>query len=279
MQRLLVVGLDRPEIDQLKTLTEVPMIVWPVLPRIKIERGELLAERNGACGSFLPVDRVVYHGIFGDDFDFISALALWGGPCLSNAIGMMDCRLRLPCLARALRVSHFNTMPRGYGDHQTRVSAAVESVAKWGNWHCGENKEKFTGSWQCNEPTVIEEFITGQAVRIMLIGNRSWQIALTGDDWRKSIHPEDAALMNIDSLLLEDAQRLAAHFSLELAGVDYMIADDGTRHLLEVNHIPNVDRFPEIRQAYLEYAAGWVAAVSEKAESREFSRLATLERC
>jgi len=258
VERVLIVGLDRPEIEDLKILAAVPMIASPVLPRIKIERGELFAERSGAAGSFLPITRVVYHGIFDDDFDFISALALWGGTCLPNALGMMDCRLRLPCLARALRVSRFNSMPRGYGDRRTRVAVSTESVAKWGNRHCGENKERFTDSWECVEPTVIEEFVIGQAVRIMIIGDRAWQISLTGDDWRKSIHPDAAHFTDADPLLLEDSRRLAAHFGLELAGIDYMIGNDGTRHLLEVNHIPNVDRFPEIRKAYLEYVARWI---------------------
>jgi hypothetical protein len=47
VERLLVVGLDSPEIEELKTLVDVPMIAWPVLPRIKIERGVLLAEASG----------------------------------------------------------------------------------------------------------------------------------------------------------------------------------------------------------------------------------------
>ena len=259
MDRLLIVGLDRPEIEELRPRLELPMIAWPTLPRIKVEAGQLFAERVGAAGSFLPVTRVVYHGIFGDDFDVLTGLALWGGAGLPNAVGMMDCRLRLPCLALALRVSKFNTMPRGFGDRQTRVAAHGEGVAKWGNWHCGENKERFIGAWACAEPTVIEPFILGQAVRIMIVGDRYWQIALTGDDWRKSIHPDDAHYTDVDPLLLDDARRLGAHFGLEMVGVDYMIGDDGTRHLLEVNHIPNVTRFPEIRQAYLDYVVEWLA--------------------
>jgi hypothetical protein len=260
MERLLVVGLDRPEIEDLKPLVDVPMIAWPTLPRIKVEDGQLFAERTGAAGAFLPVTKIGYHGIFGDDFDFLTALALWNGPCLPGAVGMMDCRLRLPCLARALRVSRFNTMPRGFGDRHTRVGSTAESVAKWGNWHCGENKEKFTGAWECAEPTVIERFVRGRAVRVMIVGDRHWQITLTGDDWRKSIHPDDAHFTDVDPALLDDTRRLAAYFGLELAGVDYMIGDDGTRHLMEVNHIPNVTRFPEIRAAYLRFVADWVAS-------------------
>ena len=31
-----------------------------------------------------------------------------------------------------------------------------------------------------------------RSARIMLIGDRHWQIRLTGETWRKSIHPDDA---------------------------------------------------------------------------------------
>jgi hypothetical protein len=257
MQRLLLIGLDTPEIEAFGRLVDLPTVAWPTLPRIKLENGELFVERHGAAQSFLRIDKVIFHGIFEDDFDVLTALSIWNGPCLPGAIGMMDCRLRLPCLARSLRVSRFNTMPRGFGDRGTAVRAEGTGVAKWGNWHCGENKETFTGAWTCTEPAVIERFIEGSAVRVMLVGDKSWQIQLTGPDWKKSIHPEDAHFMDIDPALLEDARRLGAHFGLEMVGVDYMIAADGTPHLLEVNHIPNVTRFPEIRDAYLEFAAAW----------------------
>ena len=38
---------------------------------------------------------------------------------------------------------------------------------------------------------------------------------------------------------------------------DYIIGDDGQTHLLEVNHIPNVTRFEEIRDAFVTFAADW----------------------
>ena len=40
-----------------------------------------------------------------------------------------------------------------------------------------------------------------------------------------------------------------------------IVADDGSKHLLEVNHIPNVTRFPEIWQAYRDYAVTWARKV------------------
>jgi glutathione synthase/RimK-type ligase-like ATP-grasp enzyme len=110
----------------------------------------------------------------------------------------------------------------------------------------------------CDEATLVEDFIPGEAVRIMRIGQRSWQIRLAGEDWRKSIHPDQAAFMEPDPRLVEDTRRLAERFRLEVIGVDYVVDTGGTPHLLEVNHIPNVTRFPEVRAAYLDYAAAWL---------------------
>ena len=77
-----------------------------------------------ARASASPVSHVLFHGIFEDDFPFLTALALWGGPCLPKARGMMDCRLRIPCLVRALEVTRFGGMLRGYADCDTTVEAA-----------------------------------------------------------------------------------------------------------------------------------------------------------
>lgn len=229
------------------------------LPRIRVDRGTLMVERSNAAGHFLPVSKVAFHGIFEDDFDFITALALWGGPCLPDALGMMDLRLRLPGLVHALRVSRFSAMPRGFALGGARYDASQPSVAKWGNWHCGENKERFTGRWDTTEATVFEDFVEGEAVRVVLIGERAWQIRLAGEGWKKSIHPDDAAYMPIDPELLEDARRLQSRFKLDVVGVDYMVGSDGTKHLLEVNHIPNVTRFAEVRAAYLDLVASWAS--------------------
>jgi len=80
---------------------------------------------------------------------------------------------------------------------------------------------------------------------------------MKGEDWLQSIHHDDAAFMPIDADLLADTLNLRDHFGLEIMAVDYMLGEDGEKHLLEVNHIPNVTRFAEIRQAYLSYVSAW----------------------
>lgn len=257
MERLLLIGLDEPEYLDLKPRVEMPIVFHPDLPLLKMEKGTLLVESHTRGGRMLPVSRVIFHGIFEDDFDVITALALWRGPCLPSARGLLDCRLRLPCLARALSVTRFGALPRGFAHQGIPLKADTETVAKWGNWHCGENKQKFTDLYTSQEPTLFEPFIKGEAVRIMIIGQKFWQIRLMGDSWLKSIHHQDAALMPVDEELLEDTRRLGEALSLEMLGVDYMISEEGQKYLLEVNHIPNVTRFPELRSAFLDFASEW----------------------
>ena len=254
MKRLLIVGLDPPALDALREHLDGPMICHPDLPQLQLRDGVLFAESASQPGAMRRVDAVVFHGIFdvSKDFDFITALALWRGPCLPSASGLLDCRLRAPALARALRVSAFATPPRSFAFAGDRYHSSTDAVAKWGHWHCGENKHRFEGDWTPEESAIIEPFITGDAVRITVIGEQSWQVQLRGEGWLKSLHHPDAHLMPVDPNLDADARRLAAHFGLELAGVDYIIDEAGDPHLLEVNHIPNVTRFQPIRTAYLE---------------------------
>jgi hypothetical protein len=257
METILLVGLDEPETAELRSRLDRPILTFESLPRIRVDRGMLLVEHPHAMNHFVPVDRVVFHAIFEDDFDFLAALALWGGPCLPGARGMMDLRHRLPGLVRTLAVTRFGKTARGYADRGTSVVAEPEQVAKWGNWHCGEDKSRFTGLWTADQPTLFEEHVDGEAVRIVLVGEHAWQVRMTGDGWLKSIHHRDAAFMPIDPELLDDTRNLAAHIGLEVVGVDYIVGLEGSRHLLEDNHVPNVTVLPEVRAAYLDLVVNW----------------------
>ena len=258
MHSILTVGLEDREVRDLRGRIPHPIVAHEMVPRVRIDGGRLFAEDPDNPFRERPVAKVVFHGIFENDLPILAALALWGGPCLPGAHGMLDCRPRIPNLARALRVTRYGSLPRGYGDAGTRFTAAGPTVAKWGEWHCGENKARFEGEWACTEPTLFERFVEGEAVRVQLIGDRAWQVRLGGDGWKKSIHGPGAALTDPDPELVEDTRRLGEHFGLPVVAVDYMVGRDGTRYLLEVNHIPNVTEFPDMREAYLAFVTAWV---------------------
>lgn len=256
MSRVCLIGLDQEEITSIQSRLSTQVLAHDLLPKIRVRDGELYVSSD-SMGTFLPVSKVVFHGIFEHDHDLISGLALWGGPCLPDARAMMDCRLKLPCLVRALQFTEFGAPARGFVSRETTYHPSKESVAKWGNWHCGENKFRFESDWTSNEPSIIEPFIEGTAVRVVLIGDRAWQIQLEGDSWLKSIHHASAAFMGADEKLVRDTRKVAQGFGLEIMANDYIVDRDGLPHLLEVNHIPNVTRFPEIWSAYADYVVDW----------------------
>ena len=107
MNRLLIIGHDESEYQAIRERVPGPVVYFEMLPRLQLIRGGLHVEHPDAHGRFLPVSRVIFHGIFENDLPALAALALWGGPCYPRARGMMDCRLRIPCLVRALSATRF----------------------------------------------------------------------------------------------------------------------------------------------------------------------------
>jgi hypothetical protein len=255
-----LIGLEREEIAELKARTDCRFVSFEMMPKVQLRDQQLYLAYLGTWDWKGPVAKVVFHGIFEDDLPGIAALALWGGPCLPSASGLLDCRPRIANLARVRRVSRFAALPRSYTDPGTMFLTDSPSVAKWGEWHCGEGKERFMYEWFAQKPTLVEPFIEGEAVRVTAIGDTLFQLRLGGDDWKKSIHHASAALVPLDSALADDVRRLRDHFDLAVCAADYIVDCDGTPHLLELNHVPNVTQFPEIRAAYLDFAAKWIGA-------------------
>jgi len=251
-----IVGLEDEQAKLIAEGIHQPTVSHMVLPQLMVKDGQLFVENKGRP-KYVPVNKVIFHGIYEDDLDFITGLAFWCGACVPNARAMLDLRLKLPGLVRALEVTQFAEPLRSFASANVFFSADGERVAKWGNWHWGENKERFNGSWRGTEPAVIEHFLEGDAVRIVIIGSQSWQIKLEGDSWLKSIHADNAHFMPVDADLLADTQHIKSHFGLQLIANDYIVSPDGSKHLLEVNHIPNVTRFPEIWDAYKNYVIDW----------------------
>jgi len=70
-----LVGLDEPEYEAVRERIAVPMVAHAVLPRIKVVDGQLWVESDKSP-RFVHVSKVIFHGIFEDDLEFIAGLAL-----------------------------------------------------------------------------------------------------------------------------------------------------------------------------------------------------------
>lgn len=254
--RICIIGLDQTLKNEIRKHHFGGLIHHDLVPKFLVDRGRLLVESSNGVG-MKEVDKVIFHGIFADDFDLLTGLTIWGGACFPNALSMLNCRLKLPCLARALQVSQFNS-PRGLISSNTEINIKTKRVAKWGNWHCGENKAIVEGKWTSDEPAIIEPYFAGESVRIVILGDVHYQIKLEGESWLKSIHSPIADFMEVDAELLADTQHVKAALGMDMIANDYIIGEDGEKHLLEVNHIPNVTRFPELQAAYLDAVTEWL---------------------
>ncbi|MGL6073050.1 MAG: hypothetical protein ACRC8S_02690 [Fimbriiglobus sp.] len=254
-ERVLLVGFDSQETAAFTDRHPWECVSFGGLPKIVVERGQLFVE-SPRSSRYLRISRVVFHGIFEHDLDFLAGLALWGGPCFPNPVAMMDCRLRLPCLVKALKFTRFGGEPRGFASTLGEYAADVESVAKWGNWHCGENKARFTGSWTAQEPTLFEPFLGGEAVRVVILAEPR-QIRMTGNSWLKSVHGTGASFMPADPELVADTRAIQQGLGLDILANDYILSEDGP-YLLEVNHIPSVTCLPELWEEYVELVSGWL---------------------
>ena len=103
MSQLLTIGLERAEVRELRDRVNLSVIAHDMVPKVQIRDGKLFALHPDR-EQFVPVAKVIFHGIFEDDLPTLAALALWGGPCLPGAHGMLDCRPRIanprPCPPR-----------------------------------------------------------------------------------------------------------------------------------------------------------------------------------
>lgn len=255
--RTCLIGFDAPDAAAVAARLFGECVAHEMLPRVVVERGNLFVP-GVTSAKYLRVDRVVFHGIFERDLETLAGLALWGGPCFPDPVAMMDCRLRLPGLVKALKLTRFGGR-RDFASAGADYDAAGDTVAKWGNWHCGENKERFTGTWTAVEPTLFEPFTPGEAVRVIVLGdNPPRQIRLAGTDWRKSVHAEGAAFMPLDPELAADTLAIQRGLNLSILANDYIVGPAGP-YLLEVNHIPSVNSHPELWAEYLDVVAVWAA--------------------
>jgi hypothetical protein len=250
---VLLVGFDADQSRVLSSRLNRSTIAFEMLPRLLLKNG-VLTVQSPETGDYLAIDRVVFHGIFEEDIEFLSAIALWNGPCFPNPLAMIRCRLRLPCLVEALRHTRFGGT-RGFASKHATYRATTTSVAKWGNWHCGDNKAQFHGDYLAKEPTLIEPFIEGEAVRIIVV-KEPRQIRMAGKNWLKSVHGSGAEFTAADPELVADTLAIQKGMGLDILANDYMIGKEGP-YLLEVNHIPSVDCLPGLWDEYVERIVEW----------------------
>ncbi len=66
-----IVGLDETESNDIRERLDTHVIAHITVPGIIVQDGQLFVETSSKA-RVLPVSKLIYHGIYDDDLDFIS---------------------------------------------------------------------------------------------------------------------------------------------------------------------------------------------------------------
>lgn len=147
------------------------------------------------------------------------------------------------------------------------------AVFKTGSAHRGEGKHLAHSKedilpWE--GVTTIEPFFTGRSVRVLIIGDSAFGIEVTNDQtWIKNQAGADIHEFDIPLHLRVHADKVAKYFGLDIAGVDYIIQDDGTFKFLEVNQYPGFAGFDHVMDCAREFLEQKMREIEGKANGTE----------
>ncbi len=159
--RPLVIGLDEPQLAELQATCDVNLIGFATLPGLPLLMVRFLWNQHRGRGCY-RFRRVSFMASLRMILNFLPGWHFGAGPCLPNARALMDCRHRLPCLVRALSASKFAEPARGFASAGILYPNSGDRAAKWGNWHCGENKLRVPDDWRAEHHSIVEPFIQGK---------------------------------------------------------------------------------------------------------------------
>lgn len=158
------------------------------------------------------------------------------------------------------RVFINDAVPASWALSQIKARPAVFKV---GNSHRGEGKylvnsiEDTFGIPCDGDLMTVEPFYTGASVRALFIGVYGFGLRLDNDQsWLKNTAGANISRCELSNEIIDHACAVANEFGLEIAGVDYIVEDDGSFHFLEVNQFPGVanidDRITECAEAFFD---------------------------
>jgi hypothetical protein len=255
---LVTIGLEPAFVDSLRQRLEARVVAYPAVPRLYSVDGQVRVESASVAGRWLEPSGVLFYGYFEDAGPARRALALGSTSTFPDVGATLPLDERAMALLLALRaeglVSRRGFLPRG-----VPVTVEGEHVLKWGNRHCGEDKARVTGKFDPVNDAVIEPFVTGRSVRILLVGDRAWQLHYESADWRKNVGAT-ITVADVDPELLARARRTADRLGLAIAGVDYVVTESDAV-LLEVNAYPGMEDLPDASEAFIGMAETWWSGI------------------
>lgn len=259
---LVSIGLEPHVVEELKRALG-HIVAHDALPRVYSRKGQAFVESPSVWGSYLRPRGVLYYCYFDNPGTARRALALSSTPTFPDVRATLPHDDKALSLIAAVKVDPAAPIARGFipAEQDIQLAEGETCVAKWGAWHCGEGKERFRGTARTPEPAVLEPFVDGESHRVLIVGNRAWQLRYKSDDWRKNV---SAAVNEVpaDSRLVARARATAGSLGLTVAGIDYILTGDAAV-LLEVNAYPGLDQAAGAEREFIDLAIAWGKTIEE----------------
>src|SRR5690606_8530149 len=92
----------------------------------------------------------------------------------------------------------------------------------------------------------MEPFFEGESVRILIIGQDTFAFKVTNStSWIKNGPGADIEKVSVNDDIINHAKDASRYFGLDIAGVDYIVENDGKFHFLEINQYPGLGLFDD----------------------------------
>jgi hypothetical protein len=251
---LVSIGLDPHIVEAIKTKVG-NIIDYQYLPDIYSVNGLTYVQSKSGVHYIQPRG-ILYYCYFDNAGSKRRALALSDTNTFPNIRRTILHDDKALSLIAARNVDPGEDIPRGFSNGHL-ISVDTTTVAKFGEWHCGDGKKLCEGKVDVSEPSILEPFIEGESHRILVVGYSTWQIHYESKDWRKNVNSTITILDKPNAELAYRAFHIAMSLGLQVAGVDFIVNSNGA-YLLEVNAYPGLDQVPEAEQAFIDAAVNWV---------------------
>ncbi|MDP3277592.1 MAG: hypothetical protein Q8Q09_20565 [Deltaproteobacteria bacterium] len=253
---LVVVGLDEVLVARLRLSLAARVVSYPNVPAMYSLDGQLYVSSASVAGRWLAPNGLVYYSYFENVRDARLAIALSDTPSFPDARATVLLDDKDLALIQCLRADRDGpAVARGYVPAHTAVAFDGTRVLKSGDLHCGLGKSLAHRECTPEHSSVCEPFFEGTSERVLLVGDRVWQLRYESDDWRKNVRAT-VREVPLDSRLVQRAQATAQRLGLELAGIDYLRTKAGD-FLLEVNAYPALDDLAAVGDAFVEQVTQW----------------------
>jgi len=251
---LVTIGLDADLVQKLRGVLDARLVAYASPPSLHSIDGRVHVESATVAGRWLQPDGVIYYGYFEEAAAVRRSLALGDIPTFPDVRATIALDDRALALIAALRVDERGP-GRGYLPQATELAVRERQVLKWGNRHCGDDKGLVEGAIVAEHDSIVEPFVVGRSERILIVGERTWHLRYESDDWRKNVRA-NVTTIDPEPRLVARARQTAARLGLDVAGVDYVVGDDGAV-LLEVNAYPGLEDLPDAAEAFVACATQW----------------------